>query len=67
MTGAPEAVYMRYIIPDIHGCLNQYLMLLDKIHFTENIFLVTGHTPTFLINGWGKTEEVVYVDGVLCN
>lgn len=22
----------------------------------ENIFLVTGHTPTFLINGWGKTE-----------
>lgn len=22
----------------------------------ENIFLVTGHTPTFLIKGWGKTE-----------
>ena len=26
---------MRYIISDIHGCYDQYRMLLEKIHFTE--------------------------------
>lgn len=27
-----------------------------KRYYPENIFLVTGHTPTFLIEGWGKTQ-----------
>ena len=27
---------MRYIISDIHGCYDQYQMLLEKIHFSGN-------------------------------
>lgn len=26
---------MRYIVSDIHGCYEQYLALLEKIHFSE--------------------------------
>ena len=26
---------MNYVISDIHGCYEQYMKLLDKIHFSE--------------------------------
>ena len=26
---------MNYVISDIHGCYEQYIKLLDKIHFSE--------------------------------
>ena len=30
---------MNYVISDIHGCYEQYMKLLDKIHFSERDML----------------------------
>lgn len=41
---------------DLYDFLEKRVDYSKRYYPDKNIFLVTGHTPTFLIKGWGKTE-----------
>lgn len=41
---------------ELYNFLEERADYSQKYYPQDNIFLVTGHTPTFLIKGWGKTE-----------
>lgn len=65
-----EAVDMRYIISDIHGCYDQYRMLLDKIHFTENDTLYVlgdavdrGPEPVKVLRDMMRRRNVIFILG----
>lgn len=45
---------------DLYDFLEERIDYSKRYYSDENIFLVTGHTPTFLIKDWGKAE--VYRD-----
>lgn len=41
---------------DLYDFLEERADYAKRYYPNENIFLVTGHTPTVFIKGWGKTE-----------
>lgn len=41
---------------DLYDFMEERADYSKRYYPDENIFLVTGHTPTVLINGWGKAE-----------
>lgn len=45
---------------DLYDFLEERADYTKRYYPNENIFLVTGHTPTVFIKGWGKTE--VYME-----
>ena len=59
---------MRYLISDIHGCREQLLELLTKIHFSETDghlvldcgCVFGGNLAAYCL----ETEEITYVEGV---
>lgn len=61
---------MRYIISDIHGCYEQYLLLLEKIHFTEKDELyILGDVvdrapePIKVLQDMMKRHNVIFILG----
>ena len=61
---------MRYIVSDIHGCHDQYLALLDKIHFSDEDELYVlgdvvdrGPEPIKVLQDMMKRPNVVFILG----
>lgn len=61
---------MRYIVSDIHGCYQQYRMLLEKIHFSEKDELYVlgdvvdrGPEPIRLLQDMMKRPNVIFILG----
>ena len=61
---------MRYIVSDIHGCYNQYQMLLEKIQFSEDDELYVlgdvvdrGPEPIKVLQDMMKRPNVIFILG----
>lgn len=61
---------MRYIISDIHGCYDQYRMLLEKLHFsdTDELYVLgdvvdRGPEPIKVLQDMRKRTNVVFILG----
>lgn len=61
---------MRYIISDIHGCYDQYQMLLEKIHFSGNDKLYVlgdavdrGPEPVKVLQDMMRRPNVIFILG----
>lgn len=61
---------MRYIVSDIHGCYQQYQMLLEKIHFSaeDNLYVLgdvvdRGPEPIRLLQDMMKRPNVIFILG----
>lgn len=61
---------MRYIVSDIHGCYEQYLALLEKIHFSEADELYVlgdvvdrGPEPIKVLQDMMKRPNVIFILG----
>ena len=61
---------MRYIVSDIHGCYEQYLALLEKIHFFEADELYVlgdvvdrGPEPIKVLQDMMKRPNVIFILG----
>lgn len=61
---------MRYIVSDIHGCYDQYRMLLEKIHFSEEDELYVlgdavdrGPEPIKVLQDMMKRSNVIFILG----
>ena len=61
---------MNYVISDIHGCYEQYMKLLDKIHFSERdtLYLLgdlvdRGPEPMEVVKDVMRRKNVVTIMG----
>lgn len=61
---------MRYIVSDIHGCYQQYQMLLEKIHFSaeDELYVLgdavdRGPEPIRLLQDMMKRPNVIFILG----